>query len=149
MRKFQQHGGLIVPSPLCTPCPNERRVKKRIGYLKEFVLFHVQLVANLGKNVDEMLAQDTTKNGVEVVWCHLSVNVVPDFVVVVPSPEPWLYEKQVYVLWAGGMRGCIERYAHEFSQAHNLSKNMKPYTSYLLQKRQRDRLAPRLRKRPK
>jgi hypothetical protein len=138
-----------VSSPLCTPCPNERRVKKRIGYLKEFVLSHVQLVANLGENVDEMLAHDTTKNGVEVVWCHLAVNVVPDFVVVVPYPEPWLYVKKVSVLWAGGMRGRIERYAHEFSQAHILSKNLKPCISYLLQKRQPERSAPSLRKRPK
>jgi hypothetical protein len=75
-----------VSSPLCTPCRNERHVKKRIGYLKEFVLSHVQLVADLGENVDKMLAQDATKNGVVVVWCHLAVNVVPDFVVVVPSP---------------------------------------------------------------
>jgi hypothetical protein len=83
-----------VSSPLFTPCPNERRVKKHIAYLKEFFLSHVQLVADLGKNVDEMLAQNTTKNGVEVVWCHLAVNVVPDFVVVVPTPEPWLYGKK-------------------------------------------------------
>jgi hypothetical protein len=138
-----------VSSSLCTPCPNKRRVKKHIGYLKEFFLSHVQLVADLGENVDEMLAQDTTKNGVEVVWCHLAVYVVPDFVVVVPSPEPWLYEKKVSVLWAGGMRGCIERYAYEFKQAHILSKNLKPCASYLLQKRQPERLAPRLRKRPK
>jgi hypothetical protein len=138
-----------VSSPLSTPCPNKRHVKKRIGYLKEFVLSHVQLVADLGGNVDEMLAQDTTKNGVEVVWCHLAVNVVPDFVVVVPSPEPWLYENNVSVLWAGSMRGCIERYAHEFSQTHILSNNLKPCATYLLQKRQPERLAPRLRKRPK
>jgi hypothetical protein len=82
-----------VLSPLFTPSPNERRVKKRIGYLKE-KWSHIQLVVNLGENVDEMLARDTTKNGVEVVWCHLAVNVVPDFIVVVPSPKPWLHEKK-------------------------------------------------------
>jgi hypothetical protein len=135
--------------PLCTPCPNERRVKKHIGYLKEFVLSHVQLVADLGENVDEMLAQNTTKNGVEVVWYHLAVMVVPDFVVVVPFQEPWLYEKNVSVLWACGMRGCIERYAHELRQVHILSNNLKPCASFLLQKQQPERLAPRLRKRPK
>jgi hypothetical protein len=104
---------------------------------------------DLGENVDKMLAEDTIKNGVEVVWWHLAVNVVPDFIVVVPSPTPWLYEIKVSVLWAGGMRGCIERYAHEFTQAHILSKNLKPCATYLLQKRQPERLAPRLRKRPK
>jgi hypothetical protein len=41
-----------------------------------------------------MLAQNTTENGVEVVWCHLAVNVVSDFVVVVPFPVPWLYGKR-------------------------------------------------------
>jgi hypothetical protein len=86
--------GGFVSSPLGTPCPTECRVKKRNVYLKEFVMSHVQLVADLGENVDELLAQDTTKNGVEVVWCHLAVNVVPNFVVVVPFPEPWLYEKR-------------------------------------------------------
>jgi hypothetical protein len=121
-----KHGGVFVSSPLFTPCPTECRVKNRIVYLKEFVHSHVQLFANLVENIDEMLAQDTTKNGVEVVWCHLGVNVVPDFVVVVPFPEPWLYGKKISVLWAGGMQGCtikgnIERYAHNIRQAHIFS----------------------------
>jgi hypothetical protein len=53
-----------------------------------------------------MLAHDTTKNGVEVVWCHLAVNVVPDFVVVVPFPEPWLYEKR-YLFYGQAVCGAV------------------------------------------
>jgi hypothetical protein len=103
--KFQKHGGFFVSSSLFTSRPTECRVKKRIVYLKEIVHSHFQLFADLGENVDEMLAQDTTKNGVEVVWCHLATNVVPDFVLVVPSPEPWLYEKR-YLFYGQAVCGA-------------------------------------------
>jgi hypothetical protein len=118
-------------SPLLTPCPNECRVKKRIVCLKEFVHSHVQLFADLGENVDEMLAQHTTKNGVEVVWCHLAVNVVPDFVVVVPFPEPWLYEKKVYVLWAGCMphNRALRPRRTPYTRQHKMTRHLNTVTS--------------------
>jgi hypothetical protein len=82
-----------------------------------------------------MLAQDTTKNGVEVV--------------VVPFPEPWLSEKR-YLFYGPAVCGTVLSRAtlnalRTISDSTCFLKYLKPCANYLLQKQQSERLAPRLR----
>ena len=40
---------------------------------------------------DEVVTKQAPENGVQIIGRHLPVNVVPRAVLVVPIPEPWLY----------------------------------------------------------